>query len=227
MRVRRSPRVFLAWFAAIVVALTTARVVGGDLATLHRRAAALGPQVSVIVATHDLALGQTITASDIRRERRYRREIPAVAIRSSSRAVGRVVIVPVLQNGVLFAGHVASAVRTGLDAVVPVGERAVHVTPKDGFRPERGSVVDVLAAFDPSVVAVDGPADAAVVVAAGARVLAVDDASGSGDGNPSDAGVTLLVTETEARSIAFAAATADLTLAITPPESACCRETGS
>ena len=227
MRVRRSPRVFLAWFAAIVVALTTARFVGGDLATLHRRAASLGPQVSVIVATHDLALGQTIAASDIRRERRYPSDIPAVAVRTSSGAVGRVVIVPVLRDGVLFAGHLAPAVRTGLDAVVPRGDRAVHVTPKDGFRPARGSVVDVLAAFDPSVVAVDGPADAAVVVASGARVLTVDDASASGAADASYAGVTLLVTETEARSIAFAAAAADLTLAITPPESACCREPGS
>jgi hypothetical protein len=39
--------------------------------------------------------------------------------------------------------------------------------------------------------------------------------------------VTLLVTEAEARAIAFAAATADLTLAVTPPESACCREPDS
>ncbi len=224
---RRSPRVFLAWFAAIAVALTTARVVGGDLATLHRRAGSLGPQVSVIVATHDLAVGQTIAASDIRREPRYRSQTPRVALRSASAAVGRVVIVPVLRDGTLFDGHVAPAARTGLDAVVARGERAVHVTPKDGFRPARGSVVDVLAAFDPSVVAVDGPADAAVVVASGARVLTVDDVSSSGSGDASYAGVTLLVTEAEARAIAFAAATADLTLAITPPESACCREPGS
>jgi len=227
MRVRRSPRVLLAWFAAVVVALTTARVVGGDLATLHRRAASLGPQQTVIVATHDLALGQTITAGDIRRESRYRSQAPRAAIRSSSGAVGRIVIVPVLGGAILFAGHLAPAERTGLDAVVPRGERAVHVTPKDGFRPPRGSVVDVLAAFDPSVVAVDGPADAAVVVASGARVLAVDDASVSNNGDAAYAGVTLLVTESEARAIAFAAATADLTLAITPPESACCPEPDS
>jgi len=217
----------LAWFAAVVVALTTARVVGGDLAALHRRAASLGPQVSVIVATHDLELGQTISSRDIRREFRYRSEAPREAIRRASGAVGRVVIVPVLRNEMLFTGHVAPASRTGIDAVIPRGERAVHVTPKDGFRPERGSVVDVLAAFDPTAVAVDGPADAAVVVASGARVLAVDDASASGGGDASDAGVTLLVTEAEARAIAFAAATADLTLAVTPPESACCAEPGS
>ena len=224
---RRSPRVLLAWFAAVVVALTTARVVGGDLAALHRRAASLGPQVSVIVATHDLELGQTISSRDIRRESRYRSQAPREAIRRASSAVGRVVIVPVLRNGMLFTGHVAAASRTGIDAVIPRGERAVHVTPKDGFRPERGSVVDVLAAFDPTAVAVDGPADAAVVVASGARVLAVDDASASGGGDASYAGVTLLVTEAEARAIAFAATTADLTLAVTPPESACCAKPGS
>src|SRR5258707_9685665 len=101
MRVRRSPRVLLAWFAAVVVALTTARVVGGDLAVLHRRAASLGPQVSVLVATHDLELGQTISARDVHRESRYRREAPREALRSAASAVGRVVIVPVLRGGML------------------------------------------------------------------------------------------------------------------------------
>jgi pilus assembly protein CpaB len=226
MRVRRSPRVWLAWFAALAVALTTARVVGGDLATLHRRAASLGPQQTVIVATRDLALGQTIAAGDVHVERRYRSELPRQAIASMTGAVGRVVIVPVLRNAILFAGHVAPADRTGLDGVIPLGDRAVHVTPKDGFLASRGSVVDVLAAFDPTAVAVDGPADAAVVVAAGALVLAVDDTSANNEGDTSNLGVTLLVTDTEARSIAFAAATGDLTLAVTPPESACCAEPG-
>jgi Flp pilus assembly protein CpaB len=225
--VRRSPRVLLAWFAALLIALTTARVVGGDLATLHRRAASLGPQQSVIVATHDLVLGHTITASDLRREPRYRSQIPREAIRSSASAVGRVVIVPVLRNGVVFSGHVAPAERTGLDAVIPAGTRAVHVAPQDGFRPPRGSVVEVLAAFDPSIVAVDGPADAAVVIASGSRVLAVDDGSDSSSSDVSFAGVTLLVTDVEARAIAFASATADLTLAVTPPEEACCPEPDS
>ena len=218
---RRSPRVMLAWFAALVVALTTARIVGGDLATLHRRAESLGPQRAVIVATRDLAVGQIITAADVRRGTRYASEVPKEAVTSAAGAVGRVVIVPVLRNAILFAQHVAPADRTGLDAVIPLGERAVHVTPHDGFRPPRGSIVDVLAAFDPTVVAVDGPADAAVVVAGAARVLAVDEAA---EGDGSNAGVILLVSETEARTLAFAAATGELTLALTPPESACCPE---
>ena len=56
-----------------------------------------------------------------------------------------------------------------------------------------------------------------VLVAAGALVLAVDEGNSTDDAN---AGVTLLVTESEARVLAFAAANGDLTLAIAPPESA-------
>jgi Flp pilus assembly protein CpaB len=56
-----------------------------------------------------------------------------------------------------------------------------------------------------------------VIVASGARVLEVDDGDATDDAN---AGVTLLVTEPEARVLAFAAANGDLSLAIAPPEAA-------
>ena len=39
---RRSPRVWVAWAVAALVALVTLRVVATDLATLHARAHALG-----------------------------------------------------------------------------------------------------------------------------------------------------------------------------------------
>jgi len=217
---RRSPRVILTWVAALVVALTTARVVGGDLATLHRRAGALGPQRSVVVAAHDLELGQTVGAHDVRTEPLYASEIPRDAITDARAVVGRVVVVPVLRDAMVFTHHVAPADRSGLDGVVPVGDRAVHVAPKDGFRPPRGSIVDVLATFDPTAVTVVGNTDAAVVVASGARVLATDAQPIDAGSASAAAGVTLLVTDTEARVIAFAAANGDLSLAIAPPESA-------
>jgi Flp pilus assembly protein CpaB len=213
---RHSPRVLFAWFATVAVALTTARVVGGDLATLHRRAATLGPRRPMVVAVHDLAVGQTVRTSDVAIETRYASEVPHDALTGARAAIGRVVVVPVLAHAALFARHLAPADRTGLDAVVPDGDRAVHVTPADGFRPPRGTVVDVLAAFDPTAVVVDGARGSAVVVASAARVLAVD----NGDGTDEHAGVTLLVTESEARVLAFAAANGDLTLAIAPPEAA-------
>lgn len=221
---RRSPRVVLAWSAALVIALITARVVGGDLATLHRRAASLGPVRHVVVAVDDLQLGQTVAARDLRTEPRYANEIPSEALTDTRGAIGRVVTVPVVRDAIVFASQLAPADRTGLDAVVPAGQRAVHVVPKDGFRPPRGAVVDVLAAFDPSAVTIEGAGNAAVVVAVAARVIAVDDAASGSSGGSStvNAGVTVLVTADEARVIAFAAANADLTLAIDPPESACC-----
>jgi len=214
---RHSPRVLLAWLATIVVALTTARVVAGDLATLHRRAATLGPQRRVVVAAHDLEIGQTVTARDLATEVRYAKEIPSEAITDTHAALGRVVAVPVLAHAVVFTHHLAPADRTGVDGIVPEGDRAVHVTPADGFRPPRGAIVDVLAAFDPTSVVVDGARDSAVIVASGARVVEVDDRASTDNTN---AGVTLLVSEEEARVLAFAAANGDLTLAIAPPESA-------
>ncbi len=214
---RRSPRVVFAWLATLAVALTTARVVGGDLATLHRRAATLGPQRHVVVAAHDLDTGQTITARDLTTEVRYENQIPREALTDSDAAIGRVLRVPVLRNAVLFAQHLAPADRSGVDGVVPVGSRAVHITPADGFRPPLGAIVDVLAAFDPTAVIVDGPRTSAVIVASGAQVLAVDERDPADDVS---SGVTLLVTESEARVVAFSAANGDLTLAVAPPESA-------
>jgi Flp pilus assembly protein CpaB len=214
---RHSPRVLFAWLVTVVVALLTARVVAGDLATLHRRAATLGPQRRVVLAARDLDIGQTVTARDLVTEVRYAKEIPNEAVTDTRDAVGRVVAVPVLAHAVLFAHHLAPADRSGVDGIVPEGDRAVHVTPADGFRPPRGAIVDVLAAFDPTAVVVDGARDSAVIVASGARVVAVDDPDTTADTN---AGVTLLVTESEARVLAFAAANGDLTLAIAPPESA-------
>jgi pilus assembly protein CpaB len=214
---RRSPRVVFAWLATLAVALTTARVVGGDLAILHRRAATLGPERRVVVAARDLDIGQLITARDLTTEVRYEKQIPREALTGPDAAIGRVLRIPVLHDTLLFAQHLAPADRPGIDGVVPVGTRAVHVTPADGFRPPPGAIVDVLAAFDPTAVVVDGTRTSAVIVAGGAQVLAVDERDSTDDAN---AGVTLLVTESEARVVAFAAANGDLTLAIAPPESA-------
>lgn len=214
---RRSPRVVFAWLATLVVALTTARVVGGDLATLHRRAASLGPQRRVVVAARDLDTGQRITTRDVTIEMRFQKEIPREALTDPKAALGRVVRVPLLRHAMVFTAHLAPADRSGVDGVVPVGSRAVHVTPADGFRPPPGTIVDVLAAFDPTVVVVEGARTSAVIVAGGARVLAVDSRETT---DHTDAGVTLLVTEPEARMLAFAAANGDLTLAMAPPESA-------
>ena len=219
---RRSPRVVFAWIGAALVALLTVRVVGTDLASLHRRAQRLGPDVPVVFAARDLPLGTTIVAADLRVVTRPASTVPNDALRDLNAAVGRVVSVAVVEDDIVRARHLGDRGQ-GLDGVVTAGRRALRVVAKDGYRPPAGSVVDVYATFDPAAVSGGSTAGRAQTVATGARVLA-DDAS---SGDPGPAGVTLLVTEGEAQSVAFAVALGQVTLALAPPETACCTSSAS
>ncbi len=148
--------------------------------------------------------------------------VPTDALRTADAASGRVLVVAMLRDDVMRAADLAPGARTGLDGVVPVGRRAVHLVLKDGFRPPVGAVVDVMAAADPSAATGTGAASLpdAAIVARGALVLAVDDAASSSSGSGS--AVTVLVTEAEAPAVAFAASNSQLSIALAPPEAACC-----
>ncbi len=238
---RRSPRVILAWAAALVVVLVTVRVVAGDLGALQRRARSLGADVPVVLAARDLPLGTTLVATDLYTVRRPATTISADALRDPAGALGRVVAVALLRDDVVGARHLAGGTRAGpkgtgaigIGAIVPKGRRAVHVLVKDGFQPPVGAVVDVLATYDPSLATVSGPAGLAAVVASGAEVLslaagapaAASDAAGTTD-TPAGPGVTLLVTEAEARAVAYAATIGVVSLALAPVQAACCPPDG-
>ena len=224
---RRSPRVVLAWIGAALVALVTARVVGNDLATLHQRARSLGADVPVVLAARDLPLGTTVTAGDVHVVTRPASTVARDALHDSHTAIGRVVSVALLQDDVVRTRHLAAAGR-GIDGVVPAGRRAVHVAAKDGYRPPAGSVIDVYASFDPANVSAATPPGRAETVATGAQVLADDaDSHDAESGDSQSAGVTLLVTETEAQAVANAAALGQVTFALAPPETACCTSSAS
>jgi Flp pilus assembly protein CpaB len=209
----------LAWIAAVVSALVTARVVSADLSALHRRARALGADVAVVLAAHDLPVGTIIDRADLRTTSRPASLVAADALRRPADAIGRVVRRDVLQQDVLRGGHLAPAERRGLDGVVPTGRRAIHV-PTGAFRPPAGAIVDVLASLDRET----APRGSATVVARGARVVQVDPPSDSdpASGEPGGGGVILLATEAEAREIAYAASNGELTVVLAPPETACC-----
>ena len=215
----RSPRVLLAWSIVVVVAIATARLVATDLAALHRRARNFGPDVQVMLAARDLPLGATITPGDIRTVTRPASTLPPDAMRDVKHTLGRVVAVGFVRDDLVREVHLAPADRVGIDGVVAVGRRAMHAVIKDGFRPPLGAVVDVFATFDPTVSAA-GARNTATTVARGARVLGVDEAAGSAAGG--GPGVTLLVAEAEAGAVAYAAGNGDISLAIAPPETACC-----
>jgi Flp pilus assembly protein CpaB len=220
---RRSPRAIVAWILAALVAIATARVVFGDLDALHKRARTLGRDVPVVLATRDIALGTTLARGDLRVVLRPASTVAPDALRDSDGVLGRTVVVPLLRDDDVRESALAPAERTGVDGLIPTGRRAVHVVVADGFRPPIGAVVDVLTALDP--VAAPGAATAGLA-ARGAVVLAVDgdDAQSGAQGG---SGVTLLVTEGEARTVAYAAANGRLSLALAPPESACCTSSGT
>lgn len=218
---RRSPRALMLWTSAAAVAVVTALVVGGDLASLHRRARALGPEVTIAVAGRDLPTGSTIAPGDLRERRVHRSQLPRGALRPGE-AQDRVVAVPVLRHGFVAERNLAPRSRTGLDAVVPPGMRVVRIVVADD--PERlrpGAAVDVLATFDAGAGAAtvdDAASDPAVVVARGALVLAAGEAAGDAAG--AGAGLTLLVTENESLALAYATAAAIVSVALVPPEDA-------
>jgi len=202
--------------------LATARVVAADLGSLHRRAHDLGADVPVLLAARDLPLGITLGASDVHTVRRPSTTVSSDALRDPAAAVGRVVSVALLRDDVVGARHLVP----GINGIVPLGRRAVRVLVKDGFQPPIGSVVDVLATYDPSLANIAGSPGQATIVARSARVLTLagaaraSDPGASPDGNGT--GVELLVAEDEARSVAYAASIGEVSLALAPLQDACC-----
>jgi Flp pilus assembly protein CpaB len=221
---RRSPRVVLAWIATLLVALVTARVVTSDLTNLHNRAKTLGKNVRVLLAVHDLPLGSRIAEKDLRAIERPSATIEPDTVHDESLAVGRVLAYPLLAGDALRSRHLAHRDAADVSGAIPHGKRVLHIASPDGYQPEPGAVVDVLATFDGEGFAngSGSGADEARVVARGSSIIAHDEAPDLESGAAATAGVTLLVTEGEARAVAYATAVGQITLALAPPETACC-----
>jgi Flp pilus assembly protein CpaB len=220
---RRPPRAFLLWAGALTLATVTALVVGTDLATLHRRARTLGPQVAVAIAARDLTTGVTVDDGDLAVRRLHRSQLPDGVV-GPAKARGRVVAVPVLEGAFVAERNLAPRHRRGLDGVVPPGMRIVQVSVAGGADDVRpGAAVDVIATFDTgSGVDADGlPSDEpTAIVARGALVLGTDDDTVTTEAGAGGGAVTVLVTREEASAVAYASAAGVVTVAIVPPEDA-------
>jgi Flp pilus assembly protein CpaB len=223
---RRSPRVVLLWLGAGALAVVTALIVAGDLASLHRRAGSLGAPQQVAVATGDLAVGAVVESADVRARSVHRSQLPDGVVTPSD-ARDRVVAIAIAQGAYVLERNLAPRRRTGLDGAIPRGMRALRIVARDSLRPRPGNAVDVLVTFDG---AVDGTAaterrpGGADVVARGVLVLGTDDDPATLDAGSTGAadglGVTLLVTRHEAEALAAASATGTVALALVPPEDA-------
>lgn len=207
-----------------LTALVAARVIAGDVAALHGRARAAGAEVAAVVATRDLPLGHTLEAGDFEATLRYERHLPDGALRGDDGLAGRVVTVPIVEGGVVTERHLGPVDRTGLDGVVPEGMRAVRVVAEETPPVAAGSVVDVLVTFDPGLVPPE--LDATTTVVEGGLVVDAGEVDGT-DPARGATGVILLVDEAAARRLAFAMASGMVTLALAPPEEACCPKRSS
>ena len=217
---RRSPRALALRTAALIVTIVTAAVVASDLASLHRRARDLGPEVRAVVARHDLMVGATVDASDVAIRVVHTSQLPDGVIVERARALGRLIAAPVLRDEFVTVRHLAPRRRTGLDGIVPADMRAIRVTVSGAVRPRAGAAVDVLASFDTRNSASTDDSSATLVVAEGVLVLSTDAHASSGTGRGDALGVTLLVSRDDAPRLADAQANGVLTLALVPPEEA-------
>ncbi|MCZ7529999.1 MAG: Flp pilus assembly protein CpaB [Acidimicrobiia bacterium] len=215
---RRSPRALLIWAAAIAVLLGTARIVGGDLAEIHRQATSLGPLIHVVVASRDLPLGATIESGDVESVTRHESQVSDAALHDVDDVVGRIVVVPLVADTTVLAANVADSDRDGTDAVVPDGMRVMRVPLDVAVRPRTGDVVDLIATFDATFTTSADGATSVVASAATVLTVEVDDSDISAPGPA----VTVLVTAQESRQLAFALTHGVVTLAVAPPEEACC-----
>jgi Flp pilus assembly protein CpaB len=211
---RRSPRAVLLWVAAAVVAIATAASVADVLVSLRHQDQAYGRVRSVVAAARDLPLGHRIRPADLT-QRRLRGDTTG-ALTGRDAAVGKVVRVPVLRDAFVTSRHLTTGARDGRDGTVPAGLRAMRVVVDGGVRPRAGDPVDIYATFDPQTVG-EG-VEPTLTVAAAVPVLATDRDDGAATSPAGALGVTVLVTPTEAKRLAFATAAGTLAIAVAPPE---------
>jgi Flp pilus assembly protein CpaB len=192
------------WALAALLALVTAWYAGTTVASAEAAKRRWGSDRAVAVAARHLDAGMAISEDDVRVERWPAGVVPAGALDSAP--VGRVVARPVEPGEAVLAARLAPEGVHGLAARLPPGWRAFAVPSGDGaLRLDVDDVVDVLATLEPA--AAGGAGDEPTVrIADAAVVLAVDEQS-----------VTVAVPEASATDMAFALASATITLALRAP----------
>ncbi|MBV8690399.1 MAG: Flp pilus assembly protein CpaB [Actinobacteria bacterium] len=216
--VRRLP--ILYWVGALSLVLCTglamARIVGGA----QTAAAQFGTLRPVPVASHDVPVGTSLDASDVRIRMLPRAVIPHGDVSSSTDAViGHVALVPLSEGEVVTAAKVAPTGLTGITALLPDDARALAIPTTAGTPPlQRGDHVDLLASFDlsdspgPTTItpsaAHSSPETAAPTFPVARHATVLDVASKA---------ITVAVTADEAPRLAYALTHGAITLALTAP----------
>lgn len=166
------------------------------------------PSSRVVVATHDLAAGSTISSDDVRRVELPSEAVPASAVASAPEAVGRILAGPMAD------GELVTSVRlVGAALVRGLGPEQVaapvRMADTEAVRLLRvGDRIDVFAAR--------AAGESASIVVADALVAAVPEPSSNVTGTEG-ALLVLSVLPTDAARLAQEAARAPLTFAVRAP----------
>jgi pilus assembly protein CpaB len=176
-----------------------------------------GPPLTVVAAAEDVTRGTVLTEEALEVVTLPSRFAPPGAMRDLARAMGRIVTADIAAGEIITQLRLAGTDSGPTAALVPPGMRAVQVPVAGAVGVKPGDLVDVIATF--------GGGGAHTEVAGEAlEVLAVDRGGGAGSfgaaTTPTSGGVglMLLVTPTDAETLAFASAFATLSIAVRGPD---------
>ncbi len=214
-------RLLLVGVIALIIAGAVSLKIVGIVRSSMATAAASAPHV--VVATHDLDVGQQLADPDLKLVAMPATSIPQGAFRDTKELVGRGVVLPMQANEIVLNTKIAgSDEKAGLPALIKPGMRAVSVKVNDvvsvaGFVVP-GTHVDVIVTGAPT-----NTSDLAnvttttvlqnVTVLAAGKKLQRDN-----DGKPQDVPViTLLVSPSDAQLLTLASAEGRIQLALRNP----------
>ena len=178
-----------------------------------------GPPMSVVAAAEDVHRGAVLTEDALEVVTVPSRFAPPGAMRDLARATGRIVISDIAAGEIITQLRLSGTDAGPTAALVPPGMRAVQVPVAGATGVKPGDLVDVIATFG-------GGGAHTEVAGEGLEVLAVDRGGGGGSFGAATAptsggvGLVLLVTPTDAETLAFASAFATLSIAVRGPDDA-------
>ena len=206
------------WAAlAIVFGFAGFGLVHGYTQRVQALAPALGPPVSELVASHDLARGTRLTEDMLHRITVPAKFEPPGAMSNTKSAAGRVLLAGLAESEPLTLTRLAPARAGPIAALVPVGFRAVSVPVElPAGSVHSGDHVDLLATFTSGRHHVETVASALEVL----LVLSSTDAGGGvADTGGSDLRtLVVLATPSQAENLAYAKAFAAVSVLIDGPD---------
>jgi Flp pilus assembly protein CpaB len=201
LALRRRPRLW--WLLTLLVALATGSLVASIVGRAEAVRQAWGATELVAVARRDIRPGTAVDDGDVHLVSRPQAMVPPGALHHVPE--GQVASALISAGEVVVPTRLAPLGLTGVAATLPEGSRAVAIPVEPGLAPPLvvGDHVDVLVAVDPEAA---GSGPPGFVVAAGALVVAVDEAA-----------VTVAVAASTAPRIAVALGQGAVSLALVGP----------